>query len=123
MGLTSFVPIAEYIRPTFQDISVNVHLPVLSEHRNLRFITVTALYFAQGIQLGLMNVAIPAYLAANGVSPAIVGSFIGASLLPWSLKFFCAPLMDRFTYLPLGRRRPWILVGLVGAFAGYVSMS
>ncbi|NND04901.1 MAG: MFS transporter [Saprospiraceae bacterium] len=98
-------------------------LPVLSEHRNLRFTTVTALYFAQGIQLGLMNVAIPAYLAANGVSPALVGSFIGASLLPWSLKFFCAPLMDRFTYLPLGRRRPWIMLGIVGAFLGYLGMS
>lgn len=123
VGLTTFALICPILHGSSINFKVNINLPVLTEHRNLRYITVTALYFAQGIQLGLMNVAIPAYLAANGISPAMVGSFIGASLLPWSLKFFCAPLMDRFTYLPLGRRRPWILVGLVGAFAGYVSMS
>ncbi len=99
------------------------NLPVLTEHRMLRFLTVTALYFAQGIQLGLMNVAIPAYLAAQGVSPAAVGAFIGASLLPWSLKFISAPMMDRFSYLPMGRRRPWILVGISGAMLGYLGMA
>ncbi|MDX1531920.1 MAG: MFS transporter [Rhodothermales bacterium] len=98
-------------------------LPSLSEHRSLRLATVTAMYVAQGIQLGLMTVALPAYMAAQGVSPAAVGGFIGAVLLPWTLKLLYAPLMERYSFLPMGRRRPWVLAGTLGGAAGYLGMA
>jgi PAT family beta-lactamase induction signal transducer AmpG len=97
-------------------------LPALSHHKSLRFLTVTALYVAQGIQFGLMNIAIPTYLAGKGLSAAAIGAFIGAVMIPWSLKILAAPIMDRFTFLAMGRRRPWVLFGIAGASLGYFLM-
>ena len=34
---------------------------------------------------------------------------VSASILPWTLKFFLGFFMDRYTYLPMGRRRIWII--------------
>ena len=34
--------------------------------------------------------------------------------LPWSLKFGWGPVIDRFQYRPMGRRRPWILIAQSG---------
>ena len=34
-----------------------------------------------------------------------------------------APLMDRFTYLPMGRRRPWVLFGQLGLMASFIAMA
>jgi MFS transporter, PAT family, beta-lactamase induction signal transducer AmpG len=45
------------------------------------------------------------------------------TLIPWSFKILAAPLMDRFTYLPMGRRRPWIIFGQFGLAASFLSMA
>ncbi len=97
-------------------------IPALSEHRILRLSTITAMYFAQGIQTGLLFTAIPAYLAMQGIEASIIGSFIGLLFLPWSFKIISAPMMDRFSFLPMGRRRPWVIVGMIGALIGYIGM-
>ena len=89
-------------------------LPTLSESVRLRFGTFTALYVAQGLPYGLLAVALPAHMAEQGFSPAAIGSFIGLVLLPWSLKLINGPIMDRWTFLPMGRRRPWVLVAQAG---------
>lgn len=96
---------------------------VLSESRPLRLSTVTAMYVAQGIQIGLLITAFPAYMAAHGVSPVAIGGWISALILPWTLKLFYSPLMERYTFLAMGRRRPWILAGTLGAAAGYAAMA
>jgi PAT family beta-lactamase induction signal transducer AmpG len=57
----------------------------LSTNRPLRFSVVSLLYLAQGITMGIMSIALPAYLAENGLSPKEIGLFIGTILLPWSL--------------------------------------
>ncbi|RKD92133.1 MFS transporter [Mangrovibacterium diazotrophicum] len=98
-------------------------LPALSENAFLRYLTFSALYFAQGIPMGLMFYAIPAWLAANGKTPAEIGSFVAAVSLPWSFKILVAPLMDRFTYLPMGRRRPWLVFGQVGIVASFLLLA
>ena len=98
-------------------------LPALSASRPLRLTFVTAMYVAQGVQYGLLIIAIPAYLAAQGASPVAIGGFISAAVLPWTLKLLYAPLMERYTVLAMGRRRPWVLVGTLGAAAGYVAMT
>lgn len=53
--------------------------------------------------------AIPAWLATNGASTTQVAGVVSASILPWTLKFFLGFLMDRYTFLPMGRRRIWII--------------
>ena len=98
-------------------------LPALSESRPLRLTTVTAMYVAQGIQIGLGVVAFPAYMAAHDVSPVVIGGWVSALILPWTLKLLYAPLMERYTILAMGRRRPWMLAGTVGGAAGYAAMA
>ncbi len=98
-------------------------LPALSESRPLRLTTVTTMYVAQGIQIGLLVVAFPAYMAAHDVSPVVIGGFVSAVVLPWTLKLFYAPLMERYTFLAMGRRRPWMLVGTLGGAIGYAAMA
>lgn len=82
---------------------------VLSESRRLRLFTLFILYVGQGLPIGLFWFAIPAWMAANGGTAADVGSVLALTALPWSLKFVNGFLMDRYTYLPLGRRRVWLL--------------
>jgi len=80
-------------------------LPALSESSALRYITFSILYVAQGVPSGLLFYAIPARLAMNGKSPGEISGYIAVLGIPWSFKIFNAPFMDRFTYLPMGRRR------------------
>ncbi|MBD3276155.1 MAG: MFS transporter [Candidatus Marinimicrobia bacterium] len=98
-------------------------LPALSESRLLRFMTIIVMYVAQGIQTGLLIIAVPAYMAAQGIDAVVVGGFMAAIFFPWTLKMIYAPLMERYNFLPMGRRRPWIIVGTLGGALGYLAMS
>lgn len=82
---------------------------ILTESRRLRFFTFTCLYLAQGFPFGLVNTALPAYLAENGASAAAIATFIAIANLPWSFKLLAGPIMDRWTFLAMGRRRPWVI--------------
>jgi PAT family beta-lactamase induction signal transducer AmpG len=81
---------------------------VLAEHRSLRLFTLFILYVAQGVPIGLFWFAIPAWMAANGAGAADVGYVLGLTALPWTLKLVNGFIMDRYTFLPMGRRRIWI---------------
>ncbi len=98
-------------------------IPALSEHPVLRYINFIALYMAQGIPEGMATFGIPAWMAMHGKTPGEIGSFVAAVGLPWSFKLIVAPLMDRFTYLPMGRRRPWVLIGQLGLIASFAAMA
>ncbi|MBM4382831.1 MAG: MFS transporter [Deltaproteobacteria bacterium] len=94
---------------------------VLASSRPLRFAAFTALYFAQGVPIGLLTIALPAWLAQRGLGVAEIASYQGIIGLPWGLKLISGPLMDRFSFPAMGRRRPWVLgaqAGLTLAFAG-----
>ena len=56
---------------------------------------VTLQSFSSGLPLGLVWIALPAFLTYRGVDISTVGLF---SLVqaPWSFKFLWSPLMDRF---------------------------
>jgi PAT family beta-lactamase induction signal transducer AmpG len=84
--------------------------PPMSESRRLRLFTVFILYVAQGVPLGLFWFAIPAWMAANGASAADVAYVLGLTALPWSLKLVNGFIMDRYTFLAMGRRRVWLIV-------------
>ena len=90
------------------------HRSVLSEHSLLRYAALTLLYAAQGFPYGLLSVAMPAYMAQQGLTPAQIGSYLAIIVLPWSLKLINAPIMDRWSFLAMGRRRPWVLAAQAG---------
>jgi MFS transporter, PAT family, beta-lactamase induction signal transducer AmpG len=92
---------------------------VLSESRWLRLFSFFFLYFGQGLPIGLSTIAIPAWLAANGAPDADVALIAGTAYLPWSFKPIPAFLMDRYAYLPMGRRRLWLLVALAIMFVAF----
>ena len=98
-------------------------LPALSENTFLRYFNFIALYVAQGIPEGMAFMGIPAWMAMNGKTPGEIGGFVAAVGLPWSFKIIVAPLMDRFTYLPMGRRRPWVLFGQLGLVSSFIAMA
>jgi PAT family beta-lactamase induction signal transducer AmpG len=89
-------------------------LPALSEIRWLRFASFTAFYIAQGFPIGLFSIALPAWLMAEGISPARVAGFAAVSGLPWTFKLIAAPMMDRYAFPAMGRRRPWVLGAQLG---------
>ena len=82
---------------------------ILSQSRPLRLFTLFILYVGQGLPIGLFWFAIPAWMAANGAPAVDVGSVLALTALPWSLKFVNGFVMDRYTYLAMGRRRIWLL--------------
>jgi PAT family beta-lactamase induction signal transducer AmpG len=93
-------------------------LPSLTSSRPLRLTSFTSFYVAQGVPMGLITVALPTWLASNGVSGTEVGSFLAIAMLPWGFKLIAGPVMDRFRFPALGNRRPWVMVaqtGLLGA--------
>jgi PAT family beta-lactamase induction signal transducer AmpG len=81
----------------------------LVDSRALRFFAFTVLYIAQGFPFGLVTDAVPAYLAERGVSGGEIGALIGVAMLPWSFKILTGPMMDRFSFLAMGRRRPRVI--------------
>jgi len=86
---------------------------VLSESRLLRLFSFFFFYFGQGLPLGLAVIAMPAWLAANGARDADVAAIVATAYLPWTFKWIPAALMDRYPYLPMGRRRLWLIVALL----------
>ncbi|MDF1518073.1 MAG: MFS transporter, partial [Lutibacter sp.] len=95
----------------------------LTENTVLRYLNFSALYIAQGIPEGITFFAIPAWLAMNGKTPMEIGSFVAVIGIPWSFKILIAPLMDRYTILSMGRKRPWVIFGQMGLIISFLSMA
>lgn len=82
---------------------------VLTENKLLRLAAVALFYFTQGVPQGIFYLAIPAWLASEGASAADIAAVVSSMALPWTLKFVNGAIMDRYTYLAMGRRRAWII--------------
>lgn len=81
-------------------------------YRDRRVLSMLFLGFSSGLPFGVLADPLTAWLADSGISKTGIGLFALVSL-PYSLKFFWAPFIDR---LPLpgltpmfGRRRGWAL--------------
>jgi PAT family beta-lactamase induction signal transducer AmpG len=78
-----------------------------------------ALGFSSGLPLALTGDTLKAWLTEANIPLITIGIF-GMITIPYSLKLLWAPLLDRFQFPLLGRRRGWILLsqlGLVAALA------
>ena len=95
----------------------------LSTSPKVRSSTGALAYFAQGIPMGLLHIALPAWLATEGVSASEIANFLGIIMLPWAFKLLVGPLMDHFEYLPMGKRRPWVLGAQFGMVVSLLAMA
>ena len=95
---------------------------VLAESSRMRYAAGASMYFAQGIPYGLMNIAVPAWLASQGVGAGQIASFLAVIILPWAFKLLSGPLMDRYQFLAMGRRRPWVLGAQLGMTLAFFSL-
>lgn len=82
---------------------------ILTRSAPLRLLTLLLFYFTQGFPVGLFFYAVPAWMAVGGASTADVAAVVGMAGLPWTLKLVNGFLIDRYTFLPMGRRRAWIV--------------
>ena len=94
----------------------------LSSSARVRYSTGALAYFAQGIPMGLLHIALPAWLASKGVAASEIASFLGIIMLPWAFKLLVGPLMDHFEFLPMGKRRPWVLGAQFGMVVSLLSL-
>lgn len=69
---------------------------------------IAALYFVQGVPLGLAFQAFPVLLRQAGASLDLV-AMIPLVTLPWVLKLFLAPWVENHWIARLGRRKSWLL--------------
>jgi PAT family beta-lactamase induction signal transducer AmpG len=99
------------------------HPPSLSESAGSRHLAFGALYVAQGLPLGLLIVTFPAWLAQQGRGAVEIGGVIAFATLPWSIRPLWALVLDRYSYLPMGRRRPWIILAQFGLCITFVSLA
>src|SRR5678816_4416810 len=95
----------------------------LSENQSLRYFTFIVLYFSQGIPEGITIFAIPAWMAMNGKSTTEIAGYSAVIIIPFSLKILLAPMIEKYTYLPMGRRRPWLLFGQFGILCSIIALS
>lgn len=83
----------------------------------------TALYLAQGVPIGLFSIALPAWLVEQGADAADIAALVAVTGLPWAFKLIAGPFMDRFTFLAMGRRRPWVMGAQAGFTVSMLSLS
>jgi PAT family beta-lactamase induction signal transducer AmpG len=95
----------------------------LSDSPKTRYSTGALAYFAQGIPMGLLHIALPAWLAVEGVSASEIAAFLGIIMLPWAFKLLVGPLMDHYEFLPMGKRRPWVIGAQFGMVISLLSLA
>jgi PAT family beta-lactamase induction signal transducer AmpG len=78
-----------------------------------RFSVLLLLGFASGLPLYLTGSTLKAWMTDEGLSLGTIGLFSFVTL-PYSLKVFWAPFLDRFSLPLLGRRRGWMLLMQAG---------
>jgi len=95
---------------------------ILADSPRVRYATGAMMYFAQGIPAGLLGITIPAWLASEGVSAGDIGSYLAVIVLPWAFKLVSGPFMDRYQFLPMGRRRSWVIAAQFGLSLSLLSL-
>ena len=65
---------------------------------------ISVFYFAQGMPFGVVLDVLPVYFRQNGVSLSEIG-WMGALTLPWTIKVFWSPILDRYW-----ERRTWVTI-------------
>ena len=88
----------------------------MQENKVARFGTVCALYFAQGVPWFFVATVLVTFLVDNNsMSDDQKLTLISAGMLPWIIgKLVLGPVIDRYRFPRMGRRRPWVLLAQLG---------
>jgi MFS transporter, PAT family, beta-lactamase induction signal transducer AmpG len=81
----------------------------MAESKIIRLFVCFVLYFGQGVLVGFFFFVIPSWQAIQGAPMSDIGTVLTAASAPWVLKAVSGIIMDRFAYLKMGRRRPWLI--------------
>ena len=81
----------------------------LLDSRNGRFLTFGLLYVSEGIPYGFTSIAMVAFMRQQGLSLALIGTFVAALFLPWAFKWAWAPVIDLIKLHRFGGRKAWIV--------------
>jgi PAT family beta-lactamase induction signal transducer AmpG len=87
-----------------------MRFPNLLATRRGRLAAFFLLYLTEGIPAGFTNIAVATQMRRQGLSPAVIGAFVGALYLPWAVKWAFGPFVDVLSSNRWGRRRGWILL-------------
>jgi len=74
----------------------------------LKYLLFSNLYFAEGIQNGIVVIIIPFYFLDKGISIEITTLVAGISLVPWIIKFLWSGIIDRLSFIG---KKIFILIG------------
>ncbi|MDR3567601.1 MAG: AmpG family muropeptide MFS transporter [Syntrophobacteraceae bacterium] len=81
---------------------------LIGNYGNRRVLCLVGLGFSSGLPLALTASTLQAWLVTEKVNLGVIGMFSLVGL-PYALKVFWSPFLDRFTPPWLGRRRGWIV--------------
>src|SRR4029453_12667913 len=90
--------------------------------RSWRTASVVLQSFSSGLPLGLVLVAVPAWLKLQGYDNTTIG-WVTAAQLPYAFKFLWSPLMDRYAPPFLGRKRGWAVVAQAGLLVAMLGLA
>jgi PAT family beta-lactamase induction signal transducer AmpG len=95
--------------------------PYVSVYWSPRMAVMAFLGFSSGLPFGLTGALMQAWMTKAEVNLHTIGIFslIG---LPYTIKFFWSPFMDRFVPPWLGRRRGWIVIVQLALLCGIAAM-
>ncbi|MEJ2155105.1 MAG: AmpG family muropeptide MFS transporter [Desulfobacteraceae bacterium] len=87
--------------------------PIIRVLLSRRMIVALIMGYVAGLPLELTGFVLKTWMREEGVNLSVIGLFALVGL-PYTLKFLQAPLLDRFSPGPFGRRRGWMLIFQVG---------
>lgn len=89
--------------------------------KSKRMAAVLFLGFSSGLPYMLIAFNLKVWLRREGIDLATIG-YISWVMIPYSLNFLWAPILDRWVPFPIGRRRSWILIAQLGVIASLAGM-
>jgi PAT family beta-lactamase induction signal transducer AmpG len=89
--------------------------PSWHSYLNRRMLICLFLGFSSGLPLFILINLLQAWLAKSGLNVKALGLF-ALVMFPYTWKFLWSPLMDRYSFGPLGRRRGWMALTQIALF-------
>jgi len=87
-----------------------------------RFLVILLLGFSSGLPLALTGSTLQAWYTTAGVDLVTIGALTLVGQ-PYVYKFIWAPLLDRFAFFNMDRRRSWILLMQLGLVVSLVAIA
>ncbi len=95
--------------------------PTWHSYLNRRMLICVFLGFSSGLPLFILLYLMQAWLAKSGLDVKALGLF-ALVMFPYTWKFLWSPLMDRYSFGSLGRRRGWMALTQGLLFVGIGAM-